>query len=1173
MKHENKGTILVIDDEPANLGVLFAQLEQAHFKMLIAEDGAGALKRVERLKPDIILLDVRLPDIDGFELCRHLKSKEGLAGVPIIFLSAQMNTADKLKGLELSAVDYITKPFEAAEVVARVEKHLTIRNLQKQLEEKNAQLQQEIAERKQAEESLRESEKLLREAQHIGKLGHWVWDRDADTLIWSDEVYRIFGVQPDSFQPSAEAFEATIHPDDLEEFLSKREKMLREHQKMYIEHRIICSDGNVRHVAERTELNEDENGNVRRVMGIVQDITERKQIEEALQKSEERHRTLFETMALGVVYQDTSGNIISANPAAERILGLTLDQMQGRTSFDPRWKAVHEDGSDFLGETHPAMVALKTGKRVMNVVMGIFHPNEEKYHWIDICAIPEFKPGETAPYQVYTTFSEFTKRKETEEALRQSEYRFHTLFEAMTEGVALHEVIYNESGAAVDYVVVDVNPVYGVHTGLAVTDITGRQASDIYGTSEPPYLDIYSRVAETGEPTQFETYFPPMEKHFAISVVSPEKGKFATIFEDVTERKQVEEALKLSEEKYRLIADNASDVIWILNISKNRFTYISPSVYQLRGYTPEEAISQDITQSLTPESVKQVFDSISVNMPIFIEDPDTIVYYINELQQPCKSGELVWIETSTRYRYNQLGEIEVVGISRDITTRKQWENELRVAKIAAETANQAKSTFLANMSHELRTPLNAILGFSELLGHSTNLETEEQKNLTIIHRSGAHLLNLINDVLDMSKIEAGLAVLNEDEFDLHHLLDDVENMFRLKADKKGLQLVFECDADVPRYVQTDEGKLRQVLINLLSNTLKFTQTGGISVWVRNLSSRKFETCGKIALQFEIEDSGQGIALDELDSLFEAFIQTKTGRKSQEGTGLGLSISQKFVQMMGGDISVESEVGKGTIFRFQIRAKAVEGAKIKTAQSARQVIALEPNQPIYRILIVDDKESNRLLLLKMLALPGFELREAENGQEAVDIWAEWNPHLIFMDIRMQVMDGYTATKIIKDTSTGRLRAEELRMKNEADSSSRLNCKIIAVTASVFEEEQTAMMSAVCNDFIHKPFKEAEIFEVIQRHIGVRYLYQEDVAHVSEHSEKARDDDLTAENLAALPPELLTRFETAINRADIDMVESIINEIRLSNVGLADKLMELAEMFEYNVIADLIQEARL
>jgi len=494
--------------------------------------------------------------------------------------------------------------------------------------------------------------------------------------------------------------------------------------------------------------------------------------------------------------------------------------------------------------------------------------------------------------------------------------------------------------------------------------------------------------------------------------------------------------------------------------------------------------------------------------------------------------------------------------------RNRAAEALQKAKERAEAANRAKSEFLANMSHELRTPLNAILGFSQLMIRDQNTPREARENLGIISRSGEHLLTLINDVLDLSKIEAGRTTLNERNFDLYCLLEDLKDMFQLRAEAKELQLVFDRSSDVPQYIRTDEIKLRQVLINLLGNAIKFTEQGNVSLRVSSKEQHVIPDTGThdtYKLVFAVEDNGPGIAPEEIDTLFEAFVQTRTGQEAQGGTGLGLPISRTFVQLMGGNIYIESEVGEGATFKFDIQVTpvGVEEVVEQPDRLLRRVIGLAPGQPRYRILVVDDRESNRQLLVKLLAPHGFDLKEAGNGQQALEVWDEWQPHLILMDMRMPVMDGYEATQRIKATTKGQSTA------------------IIALTASALEEEKAVVLSAGCDDFVRKPFHETDILEVMGKHIGVQYIYEE----AEEETERAvptiqaeAGAALTPTNLVALPQDLLSNLAQAATRLDMAMITSLIDEIRSHNTGLADGLALLADEFRYDEISTLIQEAR-
>ena len=485
--------------------------------------------------------------------------------------------------------------------------------------------------------------------------------------------------------------------------------------------------------------------------------------------------------------------------------------------------------------------------------------------------------------------------------------------------------------------------------------------------------------------------------------------------------------------------------------------------------------------------------------------------------------------------------------------------ELNEAKQTAEGANRAKSEFLANMSHELRTPLNAILGFTQLMHRDSSLTPQQQENLGIISRSGEHLLSLINDVLDMSKIEAGSIALNENDFDLYSMLDAIEEMFQLKAESQGLELLFELTPQVPQYVRTDERKLRQVLINLLGNAIKFTQKGGVTLRVGAGcgESTTYEQFNPKTLHpkphtllFEVKDTGSGIAPNEMESLFEPFVQTETGRKSQQGTGLGLPISRKFVQLMGGDIEVNSVLGRGTSFKFDLQVKLANAAQIQTQKQTHRVKSLEPGQPEYRILVVDDRPANRLLLTKLLTPIGFQVREAENGLDAIAIWESWEPHLIWMDMRMPVMNGYEATRRIKSHVKGQATA------------------ILALTASTFESERAIVLSAGCDDFVRKPFQEDVLFEKMAQYLGVRYIYE----HKDNFEAKTtKAFILEPSSLQSMPNEWVEKLHLAAAQLDAETIATLVAQIPAENHPLAQALLDKVQDFDFDQIMNLAQEA--
>jgi PAS domain S-box-containing protein len=583
-----------------------------------------------------------------------------------------------------------------------------------------------------------------------------------------------------------------------------------------------------------------------------------------------------------------------------------------------------------------------------------------------------------------------------------------------------------------------------------------------------------------------------------------------------------------------------SPTIVIITDTEANIQYVNPKFIEVTGYSAEEVVGK------TPRMLKSGQHPVEFYRYLWNTITEGKTWF-GEFCNRKKNGELYWEAASISPVRGKDGRVHsFLAIKEDVTGIKRVAEELKQAKDAAEAANQAKSAFLASMSHEIRTPLNAILGYGQLVLRDSALSVQSRNNLQVINRSGEHLLALVNDVLEVSKIEAGRVELEPTAFDLHALLDDLKAMFRLRTMDKGLEFeVIEAEG-LSRYVIADAGKLRQVLINLLGNAVKFTNQGRITV--RGSVSRT-ET-GQTLLALEVEDTGVGIAPEEMNLLFRYFEQTQSGRQTQSGTGLGLVISRDYARRMGGDLSVASEQGKGSVFRLEIPIAVAANLPAAARARERRVAGLAPGQSPVRALVADDNDTNRALLSALLESVGFEVREAKDGREAVAIWQAWQPALVLMDMRMPLMDGYEA-------------ARRIRMAPGGEST-----VIIALTASTFDERTPAILKAGVDDLVCKPFKEDHLFEVIRMRLGVSYRYDDSEALGT--MQPSPPTAVTPASLGRLPAGLRARMRQATRSCDMESFVQILSDVAQRDSSLAAGLRTFADTYDYDSLARLLGE---
>ncbi|WP_088889018.1 PAS domain S-box protein [Leptolyngbya ohadii] len=1034
-------------------------------------------------------------------------------------------------------------------------------------------------ERSVAEERLRKSEARLRDAQRVAQVGSWEFDVTTQELFWSEEVFHIFGWDLTQ-EPSYSKFLEAVLAEDQSRLRHLIESALVDGKPYEIEYRLRRPDGSIRYALARGQggVNEQQ---VTKLYGTVLDITDRKLIELAQQQAFQELTHHVEASPLATIRWNRDFQIEFWSAQAEKLFGWSASEVLGRKMHD--WQFIFEDDLDRVNEVASHLMV---GHGTICINRNYCKDGSVvTCEWFNSILLDE----QGNLISILSLAQDISDRQRAEVALRESEARLRLALEG--SGAAAWERDLKTDEVFVVPASATSEPRRYLHQqGMALVHPDDREPLErAYqeAIAQRTTIQLEHRLW-VEKPTPKYRWYQINAKVLTDAADQPVRIMGLAI--DITNRKAAEqETLQLRERLQFLLSNNPAVLFTCKPNGDYGATFVSDNIQLLLGYSPQDFLQDSSfwASHIHPEDVSAVFAEMS---HLFGQG-----HHTHEYRFLHRDGTYRWLRAGLSLVKDIDGTpTEIIGYLVDITDRKQAEQELQQAKEAAEAANLAKSTFLANMSHELRTPLNVILGYAQLMGFDASLTPEYQDYLRSIHRSGDHLLSLINDVLDFSKIEVGRLTVEVTQFDLPNLLQTLGEMFQFRAEAKQLRLVLDHPSDLPQLITADFSKLRRVIVNLLSNAVKFTETGTITLRTRLLKSHKIqiESSDSLSaiLQVEVIDTGVGIAPAELDLIFEAFSQANAGRLSMEGTGLGLTMSRKLVQLMDGELTVESGLGQGSCFRFQIPVQCVNVQKRVPAAPDRPIIGLLPGQLNYRILVVDNQLTNRQLLARLLSRVGLEVREAASGPEAIQQWQTWRPHLIWMDIQMNDMSGYEATRQIRflerERGIGGAGEQGAGEQGAGEQGSRVtidrrnpqpthppiypSTKIIALTAQAYQEDRDRALASGFTDFMTKPFEAAAIFQQMATHLGLQYQYgetiQETIAPTATQLPSLQPGDLQV-----MPPEWIAALYRAALNCSLSDVERLIADIPPHYSLLIQVLQQLSYHYEFEAMMHLSQPA--
>jgi PAS domain S-box-containing protein len=1049
----------------------------------------------------------------------------------------------------------------------------------------------DITDRKQAEDALRQSERELRqarnglemkvaerttelrrtaaylaEAQRLSHTGSFGWKASSNEFLWSEETFRIFEYDA-STRITPPLIVERVHPEDRAMRQEMLERAAREGGDIDFEYRLLLPDGSVKHIHIVAHAVRGGSGGLEYI-GALMDVTAQKSQQQALEKAFQEMEALKNQFRLAV---DTiPGLVWSALPdgSTEFLNQRWLDYTGLSVKEGVDWTvAAHAEDRARLVEEWRA--ALTSGKPLETE--GRLRRADGAYRWFLIRCVP-LRDETGSIVKWYGKTSDIQDRKQAEAKLRESEQRYRRIVDTASEGI----IVFDER-----YVATFVNRRMADLVGYEPEEMAGRPFSDYVFEEDLAGLEAKMTARRRGVTERYEQRVRrkdgrPLWVHVSTTPILDAERRFQgsfAMFTDITQRKMAEDELRKHRDHLEDLVKQRTEELALLNqlvygslastdVGAWWIDFKEPDTYhaldntvQMLGNTPDKTGDKSYRLSRWARTLADTKAAFPQYAKVIDETMERLSGAISGKHKDYRAvypvamsdGSVKWFDgrADVPLRDEQGRALLMTGTLIDITRLKQTEDALVEAKERAEAANRAKSIFLASMSHELRTPLNVVLGFSRLMENDPGIPANQKENLHIIVRNGEQLLNLINNVLDISKIESGRVVLERSEVDLRQLLHELRSSLGVGAAEKGLSFTLEESPALPRRIAVDAGKLCQVLVNLIGNATKYTESGGVKL---RAGVASWEGPQRARLRFEVEDSGAGISKEDQERIFFPFVQLGNRAPIEAGSGLGLAISKQYVELMGGKIGVASEPGKGSVFHFEVPVEALPAAEAPAELERGRITGLADSQPRFRILIAEDQPENRLLLHKLFEPLGFELRDAANGREAAALSDEWRPHLIWMDIRMPVMDGLEAARRIKATEAGR------------------RTKIIALTAHALDEERKPILEAGCDDLVRKPYREQELFEVMARHLGLKYLYAKPGEQITPAGPKAA---IRPEQWAALPAELLTQLRQAAVELDTSRTLALIRRVSEHDAAIGGVLNELARVLDYRHLLELLE----